>query len=94
MIQTIRQSFWKRWSRDYLHHLQRRPKWTRRDPELQVGDLVVIHESTSPPLIWRLGRIKETYPGSDGLVRVVLIHTQDGDVKRSIAKVTKLISDI
>ncbi|GBM30182.1 hypothetical protein AVEN_134222-1 [Araneus ventricosus] len=57
LIQTIRQSFWKRWTRDYLHHLQRRPKWTRLDPELQVGDLVVIHESTSPLLTLRLGRM-------------------------------------
>ncbi|GBM75821.1 hypothetical protein AVEN_8429-1 [Araneus ventricosus] len=93
LIQTIKQNLWKRWTRDYLHHLQRKPRCTRLDPELQVGDLVVIHESASPPLAWRLGRIKETYPGPDGLVQVVLIHTQDGDIKRPIVRVTKLISD-
>ncbi|GBM26639.1 hypothetical protein AVEN_15448-1 [Araneus ventricosus] len=61
--------------------------------KLHVGELVAIHESTSPPLTWRLGSIKETYPGPDGLVLVVLIHTQDGDIKRPIVKVTRLISD-
>ncbi|GBN68971.1 hypothetical protein AVEN_129895-1 [Araneus ventricosus] len=40
LIQTIRQNFWKGWTRDYLHHLQRRPRWTRLDPELQVGELI------------------------------------------------------
>ncbi|GBM70280.1 hypothetical protein AVEN_63925-1 [Araneus ventricosus] len=93
LIQSIRQNFWKQWTRDYFHHLQQRPKWTRLNPELQVGDLVAIHESTSPPLTWRLGHLKETYPGPNRLVRVVLIHTQDGDIKRPIVKVTGLISD-
>ncbi|GBM42375.1 hypothetical protein AVEN_130258-1 [Araneus ventricosus] len=88
LIQNLRQHFWKI---EYLHHLQRRPRWTRRDPELQVGDLVVIHENTSPSMTWRLGRIKETCMGSDGIVRVILIHTQDGDFKRPVVKVSKLI---
>ncbi|GBM47643.1 hypothetical protein AVEN_120084-1 [Araneus ventricosus] len=52
LIQTIKQNFWKRSTRDYFHHLQRRARWIRLDPELQVGDLVVIHENTRPLLTW------------------------------------------
>ncbi|GBM49057.1 hypothetical protein AVEN_155816-1 [Araneus ventricosus] len=95
LIQTIGQNFWKRWTRYYLHNLQRRPRWTLLYPEPQVGDFVVIHESSSPTLTWHLGRIKETYSGLDGLVRVFLIHTQDdGDIKRPVVKVTKLMRQL
>ncbi|GFY54030.1 DUF5641 domain-containing protein [Trichonephila inaurata madagascariensis] len=43
-LQQIKQVFWKRWSRDYLHHLQSRPKRYSQGINLQVGDWVVIHD--------------------------------------------------
>lgn len=60
---------------------------------LQVGDLVVIQEQNLPPTKWKLGRIQETYPGEDGLVRTVLLRTGDGIFKRPITKLGLLLEN-
>lgn len=90
LIQATTQNFWRRWSTEYLHTLQQRGKWTSPKTNLKTGDLVLIHEPNTPPLSWRLGRITSTSPGSDGLVRVVHLHTARGPISRPIAKVSPL----
>lgn len=52
--------------------------------------MVIIRNENLPPLNWKLGRISELCPGSDGVVRVVVIRTKDGFLKRPIAKICKL----
>ncbi|GFY00310.1 integrase catalytic domain-containing protein [Trichonephila clavipes] len=91
LIQQMKQEFWKRWSRDYLHHLQIRPKWITPRADLKIGDLVVIHDPQAPPLQWKLGRINCTHPGPDLRVRVISIRTQDGEIQRPISKVILLL---
>ncbi|GBN77262.1 hypothetical protein AVEN_158370-1 [Araneus ventricosus] len=51
---------------------------------------VVIYENTKPSIVMAVGMHKKDLPGPDGLIRVVLLHTQDGDIKRPIIKVTIL----
>lgn len=43
-----------------------------------------------PPPTWRLGRMTALHPGSDQVVRVVRVRTQDGTFKRPIVKLVKL----
>lgn len=86
----IQQSFWKRWSVDYFNKLQYRPKWMKHFPNLKVNDLVLIKEDNCLPLNWPLGRIIETFPGSDNKVRVVKLKTQNGIYTRPITKVCPL----
>ncbi|GBM52217.1 hypothetical protein AVEN_16400-1 [Araneus ventricosus] len=64
-IQDQRKQFWSRWSREYLHHLQHRPKWVSPKRHLQVDDLVLVQDPVSSPLHWILGRIVKTFPGQD-----------------------------
>lgn len=90
LVQSMAQSLWSRWKLEYLHTLHQRSKWTKKNENLQTGQLVVIHDSNSPPLLWRLGRIIATSPGADGIVRVVTIKTQTGIVKRPTVKVSPL----
>lgn len=56
-IQKLQQQFWKNWSTDYLHRLQQRPKWMSVQPNLQIGDIVLIKDERLPPSTWALGRI-------------------------------------
>lgn len=92
LIQKMKLHFWKRWSREYLNQLQQRPKsHSSHFRDLQVGDLVIIHNADAPPLKWLLGRIEETFPGSDGHVRVANIRTAVGLLKRPIAKISVLL---
>ena len=75
LLQRIRNAYWKRWSREYLHHLQERSKWRGTTENFAVGELVVVRDDRSPPAKWPLGRITEVHPRTDGLVRVFAVRT-------------------
>ncbi|XP_055909030.1 uncharacterized protein LOC129943530 [Eupeodes corollae] len=89
-LQRMFQQFWSRWSADWLSHLQSRPKWCQQHENLQVNDLVIIKDDRLPPNQWLLGRIIETHPGDDQLVRVVTVRTKSGNYKRCVSKICKL----
>lgn len=90
LTQQLVQRIWARWSADYLHTLQQRKKWQLKEPNICVGDLVLVLEDNQPPTKWAVGRITETHPGSDGLIRVVTVRTKNGSYKRAIVKVARL----
>ncbi|XP_055715163.1 uncharacterized protein LOC129809378 [Phlebotomus papatasi] len=48
-VTRLNQSLWKRWSRDYLQHLQQRYKWQRLKEPVEIGDLVLITDGNIPP---------------------------------------------
>ena len=63
-------SFWHVWKADYLNQLQRRYKWQRLEPNIKIGQVVLMKED-SPPYQWPLAVVEKLYPDSDGVVRVV-----------------------
>ena len=83
----MKDRFFSRWSEDYLVSLRDRHKnlynkdW---NSVIQVGDIVLIH-NTTPRLNWSLGRVLETCPGDDGVVRVVRLKTASGETTRDIS---------
>lgn len=89
-IAKIQQSFWKKWSVDYLNRLQNSPKWSRPRENVKVNDLVLLREDNVPPLKWPLARVVDTMPGQDGKVRVVKLKTIDGQFTRAISKISVL----
>jgi len=93
MLRQFIQNFWKRWSREYLHTLQQRNKWTRSSPNSKIGGLVILREEHSSPLEWNLARKEEVYPGSDGIVRVVTLRTVKGVFKGAISRILPLPLD-
>lgn len=66
-IQRISQIFWKKWAIDFLHSLQKRYKWSSLNPNISVGDLVLLKQDEQPPAHWPLGRIIDCNPGPDNL---------------------------
>lgn len=93
-LKFIVQTFWDRWNREYLCGLHRRDKWKyQKDSNVKVGNLVVLKDENLPPLKWAMGRIEKVYPGSDNIVRVVLVKTANGLVKRAVSKVCVLPVD-
>ncbi|KAJ8941771.1 hypothetical protein NQ318_006428 [Aromia moschata] len=80
----MHQHFWKRWNLEFLHTLQQRSKWTDPSTPIKVGSVVLIKDDSSPPLHWRVGRVLETHPGSDNVVRVVTLKTALGTLKRPV----------
>ena len=89
-IYKIQQSFWKRWSVEYLNCLQNRPKWIHTQENLKENDLVLIKEDNLPPLKWALARVVEVLPGKYGKVRVAKIKTPSGIFTRPITKLSPL----
>ncbi|UYV84003.1 hypothetical protein LAZ67_X000860 [Cordylochernes scorpioides] len=90
LVQKLRNSFWKRWSGEYINSLQQKGKWRQKKLNLEVDQLVLIKEDGTPPMRWRLGRIIEVFPGSDKVVRVALVRTARGVFKRPITKLAPL----
>ncbi|XP_067216970.1 uncharacterized protein [Linepithema humile] len=92
-IEQLRQNFWRRWTKEYLHNCQQRSKWNTVGVPVTVGQLVIVQEDNLPPLVWALGRIEETCPGDDGIVRAALVRTAKGIYKRPITKLCMLSID-
>ncbi|CAG7826059.1 unnamed protein product [Allacma fusca] len=90
LIQHMSQQFWNRWSTEYLSRLQQRPKWASYQPNMEVGNLVLIKDERLPPQQWLLGRIIQVHAGTDGMVRVVTVKTKNGEMKRPITKLCSL----
>lgn len=89
----LQQTFWKKWSVDYLSRLQNRPKWLYSSKNLKVNDLVLLREDNVPALNWPMARVVEAHQGPDGKVRVVKLRTPHGYVLRSITKVSPLFNN-
>lgn len=84
------QYLWKRWYHDYISHLQQRSKWCFAKDNIKIDSLVLVKEDNMPPNSWLLGRVQELIYGKDQMVRVCMIKTKSGAIKRSISKLAIL----
>ena len=91
LCQALVQHFWKRWSAEYVKALLKFNKWHFPSRNLQVGDVVCVHEDRLVPTKWPLARITAVHPGDDGLVRVVTLKTRKGSYKRPANKIALLL---
>jgi len=89
-IQHLANTFWRRWSKEYLPLLQERKKWIQPRRNFAVGDLVLIEETNLPRNQWKLGRIIEVFPDGKGFVRSADVKTKDSRMKRPITKLCLL----
>ncbi|GFY02707.1 integrase catalytic domain-containing protein [Trichonephila clavipes] len=90
IVQKMKLGFWRKWKIDYLSNLQNRTKWKSPNNNFKVGEIVIIKEDNIPPATWPLGKVIETHPGKDDVVRVVTLRTVKGRFKRPIHKLCKL----
>ncbi|RLU23818.1 hypothetical protein DMN91_004026 [Ooceraea biroi] len=89
-IQKMRDHFWQRWSREYIHGLAFRPKWLRGEVSPIVGSLCLIRSEATPPSKWPLTRIVKIHPGDEGIVRVVTVRTANSELVRPTVKIVLL----
>ena len=82
-LQAYTSLFWKRWLSEYLPTLSPRTKWTKKQQNFAVGDLVIVRNKNTPKSHWLLARIVAIYPGDDGIIRTVKIRKQSGEFVRS-----------
>ena len=89
-VQYISDLFWKRWTKEYLPQLQERPKWIKIKRNFIPGDIVLIMDDSAPRNSWIIGRITETMPDRNGLVRQVRIKTRTSALCRPVSKICLL----
>ncbi|KAJ2948182.1 hypothetical protein O0L34_g9990 [Tuta absoluta] len=92
-IEQVRQHFWTRWSQEYICELQQRTRWQDRQPNLEVNQMVLIKDDSSPPMKWPLGRVVAVHPGTDGACRVVDVKTSKGILRRAIHRLCPLLDE-
>lgn len=90
LIQNAAQHFWKRWHAEYLSTLQKRTKWFHEKGSLDVGDVVLMPDPSSPRQRWPLATVLQCHPGADGVVRVVSIQSSKGIQRRSVHSLVPL----
>jgi len=73
IVQAIQEQIWRSWSKDYLHSLQNRNKWSEPQQDVMVNNLIIVRNPLLPPSKWKLVRIVEVHPGSDGHVHVMIV---------------------
>ncbi|XP_058456731.1 uncharacterized protein LOC131434103 [Malaya genurostris] len=90
--QKLFQRIWARWYPEYLTQLHSRAtKGCKPAVQIEVGRIVVIKDDSLPPLKWPLGRITQTHPGKDGIVRVVTLKSAVAEnVVRPVARIALL----
>lgn len=89
-VEQLKQHFWRRWTKEYLHTCQTRYKWNTTEAPIKIGQMVILKEDNIPPLCWSLARVEEVHPSHDDLIRVVSVRTSKGIYKRPITKLCVL----
>ena len=82
-VQHLANEFWSRWRKEFLLSLQERQKGDTARSNLEVGDIVLLVDDDVKRNKWPMGRIVDTFPGDDGLVRKVDVKTSSSDVPLS-----------
>lgn len=90
----MRQSFWSRFYKEYISLLQKRPKWFQKQPNLEIGSLVLIKEDGVLPLKWILARISKLIKDKNNIARSAIVKTQKGEFTRPITKLCVLPIDV
>ena len=85
-VQFLVDHYWKRWIREYLPAIQRRPKWVKSQRHVRPGNLVLMAEGNVVRNRWPLGCVVEVFTGRDGGVRSARIKTADGVFHRPITR--------
>uniref|UniRef100_A0ABD2WYZ5 Integrase catalytic domain-containing protein n=1 Tax=Trichogramma kaykai TaxID=54128 RepID=A0ABD2WYZ5_9HYME len=90
-VTQLTQVFWEWWSKEYLYTLQKRNKWQLAEPNIVVGDIVLVKNESTPCARWPMAKVTAIHPGRDGLVRVATVATASGSYKRPIVKLVKIV---
>ncbi|XP_074030342.1 uncharacterized protein [Leptinotarsa decemlineata] len=87
IAQALADTYWKRWVIEYRPTLLQRRKWHDKTNPIRIGDIVLIVDEKAPRNQWIIGKIEETFPGKDGVIRVVRIKNKHGTYVRPVTKV-------
>ena len=86
----MRDDFWNRWSKEYIHHLQQYNRWRKPSENVKIGDLVLLKDECLPATKWPMARVVDVVSSADQQVGVASVKTATGVYKRPIVKLIPL----
>ncbi|XP_063838164.1 uncharacterized protein LOC135087291 [Ostrinia nubilalis] len=89
--QRLTDHFWQRWLKEYLPTLMPRKIAGRETEDPQVGDVVLIVDTTLPRNTWPREEVLRVYPGPDGRVRILNVRTPGGVLRQPTRRVVVLV---
>ena len=72
-IQSVVESFWKKWTRDYFPTLITRKRWHVERRNVLVGDMVLIKDTQAKRGVWKIGIVKDVKVSGDGRIRRAVV---------------------
>ena len=91
-IERLVSEWWKLWLRHFVPNLQPRTKWVKLRQNIEIGDIVLVIDPDFKRGQWKMGKIIETYSGTDGNIRSAKIKTSTGNYDRLITKMCLLLA--
>ena len=86
IIQQVTADFWKRWTEEITPESVIRQRWHETGRDLQIGDIVLIHESSPIKGRYTLGIVESVKISKDGLVRSCVVGYRIPSSRDSIGK--------
>ncbi len=93
LVTRLKADLWKKWSASYLSSISQRSKWFRPSLQLRPGDIVFVKDETLRTRDWPIAKVIKTYPGDDGVVRVVDIICRGTTYRRPVVKLVLALTD-
>lgn len=90
-VQFLANEFWTRWRKEYLLSLQQRSKWTKSRRNTKINDIVLLQDDLAPRNQWKLAKVVEVFPGSDGMVRRLKLLVSDATLDSKGARTNKSV---
>ena len=89
---AVVEHFWNRWRKEYLADLRESHKIhiQKKEPNISIGDVVLIEEENAKRNKWRLGKIVEIVRGKDGVIRGAVMETSKEKMSRPLQKLYPL----
>lgn len=95
-VQSLANTFWDRWKREYISELQGRRKWKTERPNLQEGDVVLLRDVQAKRNDWPVALVTKTFPSHDDKVRKIEVKiVKNGEQRlflRPVSEVVLLVS--
>ena len=91
-VQYLYNLFWIRWKREYLQTLQEHPKWHQERRNLQVNDILLIKDESTPRNEWPMAVLTDVEPDTKGLVRSVELRTRNTELRRPVNKLVLILT--
>jgi hypothetical protein len=89
-VQFLADTFWRRWTSEYLPTLQMRQKWLIKGRNISKGDIVLVLD-TKIRSSYPLAKVVDIQPDKKGVVRVAVVKTATTTLTRPIDKLCVIV---